>query len=179
MSVDQIIGLVVTLLVMSIGLAGSVLPGLPSTPVVFVAAIGHRLYFGEASASTLVLVIIGLIALFSITLDYLASMVGARKLGATWRGVVGAILGAVVGLFFGPPGLILGPFAGALALEMLGGRNFDQAAKAGAGAVIGIFVGAIGKLACCVAMMSLFAFNVISRSGADMQILPAIGSFLP
>jgi uncharacterized protein len=170
MTVEQIIGLVVTLLVMSVGLFGSVLPGVPSTPVVLVAAIGHRLYFGDASASTMVLVILGVISLFSVTLDYLASMVGARKLGATWRGVVGAIVGAFIGLFFGPPGLILGPFIGAAAFEMLGGRNFDQASKAGAGAVLGLFVGAIGKMACCVAMMALFAMNVISRSGADLLV---------
>jgi uncharacterized protein len=161
MSVEEMIGLVVTILVMSIGLAGSVLPGIPSTPVVLIAAIGHRLYFGEASASTTVLVILGLISLFSVTLDYLASMVGARKLGATWRGVVGAIIGAVIGLFFGPPGLILGPFIGALGFEMLGGRKFEEAARAGAGAVLGIFVGAIGKVACCVAMIALFIVSVV------------------
>ena len=62
------------------------------------------------------------------------------------------------------PGIIVGPFLGALLLEMMGGREWKQAARAGLGAVIGLFVGALGKLACCVAMMGLFAFSVIMQS---------------
>jgi hypothetical protein len=87
-------------------------------------------------------------------------------MGATWKGLLGAILGALVGLFLGLPGIILGPFVGAVGFEMLGGRDFPEAARAGAGAIIGVILGAAGKLACCVAMIGLFAANVMSRSGA-------------
>ena len=51
MTLEQIIGLILTLLMMCVGLAGSILPGLPSTPVVLIAAIGHRLYFGVHGAA--------------------------------------------------------------------------------------------------------------------------------
>ena len=149
---------------MSVGVAGSVLPGIPSTPLVVLAAIGHRLYFGAASLSNWALAILVALMLVSLIMDYVASMVGAKKLGATWRGVLGAVVGGVIGIFFTLPGIILGPFIGALAFEMIGGREWKEATRAGLGAVIGLFVGALGKLACCVAMMGLFAVSVIVRS---------------
>jgi uncharacterized protein YqgC (DUF456 family) len=161
---EQIIGLTLALLVMSVGVAGSVLPGIPSTPLVVLAAIGHRLYFGAASLSNWALAILVALMLVSLIMDYVASMVGAKKLGATWRGVLGAVVGGVIGIFFTLPGIILGPFIGALAFEMIGGREWKEATRAGLGAVIGLFVGALGKLACCVAMMGLFAVSVIVRS---------------
>jgi uncharacterized protein len=172
MTTPEIIGLVLAMLVMSAGLLGSVLPGLPSTPLVLIAAIGHRLYFGQNSVSNLVLIILITITLLSLILDFLASMFGAKKLGATWRGVLGAVIGAVVGIFFSLPGLILGPFIGALVFELMGGRNIPDSARAGAGAVIGLIVGAVGKIACCIIMMVLFFFNVLSRSTNGEEILP-------
>jgi uncharacterized protein YqgC (DUF456 family) len=165
MSVEEMTGLGVALLVMFIGLIGCVVPGLPGTPLVLVGAIGHRLYFGQASVSNAVLVILVLLTLVSLVLDYLASVFGARKMGASWRGVAGAVIGAIVGLFFGPAGILLGPFLGALLFELLGGREFTEATRAGAGALIGLIVGAVGKLACSAAMIGLFALNVYTRSG--------------
>ena len=162
---DQIIGLGLTLLVMLVGAAGSVLPGIPSTPIVAVAAIGHRLYFGAHSISNLVLIVLILLTVFSLVMDYVAGVAGARKFGATWRGVVGAALGTLVGLFFNLPGIILGPFIGAALLELAGGRKWPDASRAGLGAVLGVFVGALGKLACCFAMMAMFTVSVILHSG--------------
>jgi hypothetical protein len=170
MTFEQIIGLSLALFVMFIGLAGSILPGVPSTPLVLAAAVGHRLYFGSASVSNFVLVLLALLTLFSLLVDYLASMFGAKKLGATWRGVLGAVVGALIGLFFTLPGIILGPFLGALIFEMAGGREFNEAARAGTGAVLGLLAGAIGKLACCFAMMALFTFSVVSRSAGALAI---------
>ncbi len=164
MTVDQVIGLSLALFVMCIGLAGSILPGIPSTPLVLLVAIGHRLWFGQAGASNLVLIFLGLLMVASLVMDYLASMYGAKRLGATWRGVLGAVVGGLIGIFFALPGILIGPFLGALAFEVMGGREWKQAARAGLGAVIGLFVGALGKLACCAAMIGLFAFSVVMQS---------------
>jgi len=161
---EQIIGLSIALLVMCVGLAGSILPGLPSTPLVLVAAIGHKLYFGETGAAWWVVGVLAAFTVLSLVMDYLASVYGAKRLGATWRGAVGAIVGGLIGLFFNLPGILFGPFIGATAFEMIGGRNFKESSRAGLGATIGLLAGTIGKLACCVAMMGLFTFNVIYRS---------------
>ncbi len=146
------------------GLVGSVLPVLPGTPVILLAAIVHRLCFGDKGASILVLIILGLFTLLSFVFDYLASMFGAKKLGATWRGVLGAVIGGIVGIFFNLPGIILGPFIGAVLFELAGGRKFRPAARAGVGAFLGLLAGAVGKLAICLAMIGVFTINVIYKS---------------
>src|SRR6267143_1857775 len=87
MTAEQIIGLSLALFVMCFGLAGSVLPGIPSTPLVMLVAIGHRLWFGAAGASNLALIILGLLMVASLVMDYLASMYGAGRPGCDDRPV--------------------------------------------------------------------------------------------
>jgi len=163
MTTEQVIGLSIALVIMFIGLAGSILPGIPSTPLVMAAAVGHKLSFGPTGPAWWVLLILGLITALSLVMDYLTTVYGAKKLGATWRGATGAIVGALVGIFFSFPGILLGPFIGATVFEMAGGRNAKESSRAGLGATIGLLAGAIGKVACCIAMMGLFALNVILR----------------
>lgn len=164
MSLEQILGLVLAVLVMLVGLVGSVLPGLPGTPLVLLAAVGHRLWFGEHGPGNLVLAALLLLTVLSLAFDSLATLLGAKKMGATWRGVAGAMLGVLVGLFFGPLGILVGPFVGAVLLELAGGRALAEAARAGAGATIGFLLGTAGKAACCGAMIGLFVLNVVLRS---------------
>jgi uncharacterized protein YqgC (DUF456 family) len=164
MTTEQMIGLGLTLLVMLLGLLGSILPALPGTPLVFLAAVGHRLYFGEASASNLVLGVLGGLMVISLVFDFVATALGAKKFGATWRGAVGAVIGGLIGLFFAIPGIILGPFLGAMLFEMLGDKEFKVAARAGLGATIGLLLGVIGKFSIAVVMAVLFAVNVVMRS---------------
>jgi uncharacterized protein len=160
----QIIGLTIAMFLMSLGIVGSILPGLPSTPIVFLTAMAHKLFFGEAGAAWWVIVLLALLMVASLAVDYAASVLGAKKLGATWRGALGAIVGGLIGLFFSLPGILLGPFIGAVVFELAGGRDWRQSSKAGVGATLGLIAGAIGKIGVCLIMMALFAINVIYRS---------------
>jgi uncharacterized protein YqgC (DUF456 family) len=164
MTAEEIIGLSVTLLVMLIGLAGSIVPALPGPPLVLIAALGHRLWFGQHSAGALVLICLVVLTLATLVLDYFASVYGAKRFGATWRGVLGAFIGGLVGLFFSIPGIIIGPFLGALVFELLGGYEFDKASRAGVGATLGVFAGIIGKCIVSVVMIGMFTVSVILRS---------------
>ena len=164
MTTVEIIGLSLALLVMLIGLVGSLFPILPGPPLILATAIIHRLVFGVASINNLVLIILVWLTVVALVFDFLASMFGTRKFGATWRGMIGAIIGGVVGLFFGLPGIILGPFLGAMLFEMLGDKEFKQAVHAGLGATVGLLLGIVGKFAIGVGMIILFATNVIMRS---------------
>jgi len=161
---EQIIGLILALLLMAVATVGSLIPGIPGSPFVLVAAVLHRLYFHDRGAATWVLIVMTGMVLFSLVVDYLASLYGAKKMGATWRGLVGAMVGALVGMFFSIPGIIIGTFLGALTFELIGGRGRKDAMKAGLGATLGLLAGAVGKVACCVAMTGLFAMNVIYRT---------------
>jgi uncharacterized protein YqgC (DUF456 family) len=152
------------LLVMIIGIVGCVVPGIPGTSLIFAAAVVHRLIVGAAGAQWWALCLIGGLALVSFIAEYGVSMYGAKTLGASRRGMIGAIVGGLIGLFFGILGILLGPFIGAFAFEFLGGREWRDSAKAGAGATLGLVVGAVGKLACAVAMTLLFAANILWRA---------------
>ncbi len=164
MTIEQIIGLVLALLLMGIGAIGSLLPGIPGVPLVLVAAIGHRWYFGLHSASNWVLAVLTGLVVLSLLVDYLGSVLGAKKLGASWRGVVGSIVGMIAGVFFGFPGLILGPFVGAALFELAGGRDWAVATRAGVGAILGMLLGSLGKMVCCFTMMALFTMSTIANS---------------
>jgi uncharacterized protein YqgC (DUF456 family) len=160
----EILGLSVALLVMFAGFIGSMVPGLPGTPVILAAAVVHRLCFGSHGPDNPVLISLVVLTLLALLLDYAAGMLGAKRFGATWRGVLGAAVGGVVGLFFNLPGIILGPFVGATLFESLGGREFKKASRAGLGATIGLLAGIFGKCAVSIAMIGLFSANVIYRS---------------
>ena len=161
MTAGEVTGFVVALLTMLVGLLGAVVPGLPGPPLIFAAALGHRLVLREGGVAWWVVVVLGILTAFSLALDFLATSYGAKKLGATWRGALGAVLGAVTGLFWAPLGIILGPLLGAILLEMLAGRQWREAGKAGAGAVLGLVAGTVGKVACSVAMIGLFVGQVL------------------
>lgn len=165
MTAAEATGFLLALVVMLLGLVGAVLPGLPGPPLIFAAALVHRLYFGDRGVAWWVVIVLALLTAVSMVLDFVATSMGARRFGATWRGILGAGLGALMGLFVFPPfGLILGPLLGAVIAEMLGGREFKSAGKAGVGALLGLFAGTAAKVAACLAMIVLFALNLLLRS---------------
>jgi len=154
------IGYGIVLLVMFVGVMGNVIPGIPGTPLILAGAVGHQLYFaGQGGVGWGWVAVLAAFGLLALGLDYLATLIGAKKLGATWKGMVGAVLGVIVGVFVFPPiGLVVGPFVGAMGFEWAFGREARESAKAGIGAVLGLALGVLGKLICSVVMMALFAF---------------------
>jgi uncharacterized protein YqgC (DUF456 family) len=170
MSAAELMGFVLAGIVMLLGLIGTLVPGIPGAPLILVAAIGHKLYFGPNSISYLVLLVLLILTILSMALDFLGSLLGAKKLGATWRGMVGAILGAIVGLFFNIPGLILGPIIGAFLFELFSGREWRESAKAGAGAFLGMLLGTVGRVVCCVLMIAVFSLSVLWNHGASTSV---------
>lgn len=138
------------------GLAGTVLPALPGVPLVFagllIAAWSENFtYIGPAT-----LLILGLLAALAMLIDFVAGAFGARRMGASPRAFWGATAGAIIGLFFGLPGIILGPFIGAMLAEIGAGRNWQQAGRAGLGTWLGMVVGTAAKLAIIFLMLGLF-----------------------
>lgn len=164
MTTEEIIGLSVALLVMLVAFGASVVPGMPGPLAVLVAATAHRLWFGQHSVGGLVLICLALLTFCSVALDFLAGVYGAKRFGATWRGLLGAFLGGLFGIFFSLPGIILGPFLGAVLFELLGGYEFDKASRAGVGATLGMLAGVIAKCMICAVMIALFTVDVILRS---------------
>ena len=171
------IGYGIVLLVMFVGVMGNVIPGIPGTPLILAGAVGHQLYFaGQGSVGWGWVAVLAAFGLLALGLDYLATLIGAKKLGATWKGMVGAVLGVIVGVFVFPPiGLVVGPFVGAMGFEWAFGREARESAKAGVGAVLGLALGVLGKLICSVVMMALFSFAAWPSASA----LPAASTPRP
>lgn len=145
------------LLLMAFGLVGSILPVFPGTTLILAAAILHRMMLGPAKSIGWwsIAVLVGL-TLASYALDLAGSWYGARCFGATRWGVAGTVAGASIGLFFGLPGLLLGPIIGTFAGEIIGGQRLIAAGRAGWGALLGNLAGTLAKLLIALAMVGWF-----------------------
>ncbi len=129
------------------GVAGVVLPVLPGSILLFGGALLVAWAGGFQRVGWPTLVIAGLLALAIQAVDWVAAALGAKAAGASRWAVAGASLGLLVGLFFGPLGLLLGPAVGAIALEYAKDPDFQHALKAGAGTFVGFLVGSVVKVA--------------------------------
>lgn len=138
------------------GLAGMLLPALPGAPLLFAGLLVAAWAEDFAYVGMKTLIVLGILAALSYVLDIAATALGARRFGASSRAVTGAALGTVAGLFFGLPGLVLGPFLGAVAGELTARRDLQAAAGAGVGAFLGLLLATAGKLALGFAMLGLF-----------------------
>jgi len=139
------------------GLAGAVLPALPGVPLVFAGLLAAAWADDFARVGVLTLVVLGLLTLLSFVIDFAATLLGAKRVGATRLAIVGAALGTVAGVFLGIPGLILGPFVGAVIGELLSHGEMQKAAKAGIATWMGLLFGTLAKLALVFTMLGVFA----------------------
>jgi len=104
------------------------------------------------------LVVLGVLTALSMAVDVFATLIGAKRVGASRKALAGAVAGTLVGMFFGPIGLLAGPFVGALLGELWHGRALGQATRVGLGTWLGIVFGVVLKLGLAFAMLGLFAF---------------------
>ena len=141
-----------------VGVAGTVLPALPGLPLVFGGMLLAAWAGGFEQVGVAMLVLLGLLTVLSLGIDFLATAMGAKRVGASKLALLGAVIGTFVGLFFGPIGLLTGPFVGALAGELVHGREVRQATRVGFGTWLGILVGTVLKIGLAFAMLGLFAF---------------------
>jgi len=152
--------LVITLVVILIGIAGTFVPILPGVPLVFVAIAAYGWHEGFQTVSPKYLVIIAGVTVLSLFVDYLSTYLGAKYFGSSRKGVYGAIIGSIIGLFMFPPvGLLFGPWVGAIIGEILEGNDWNKALRSGMGAVIGLFSGMAFKI--MLATMMLISFLII------------------
>lgn len=148
---------VLALLLVGIGIAGSVLPALPGVPLVFAGLLLAAWAGGFEQVGPFPLVLLGLLTLLSFGIDLAATALGAKRVGATKLAVLGAALGTFAGIFLGLPGLILGPFVGAVAGELMSHGQVQQATRAGIATWVGLLFGTLAKLALVFTMLGLFA----------------------
>lgn len=141
-----------------VGVLGVVVPVLPGLPLVFLGMWLAAWAGGYEQVGVAMLLLLGLLTALSLGVDLLATLFGAKRVGASRQALVGAALGTLFGLFLGLVGIFVGPFVGALAGEWLHGRRLGHATRVGMGTWLGIVFGAVLKLALAFAMLGLFLF---------------------
>jgi uncharacterized protein YqgC (DUF456 family) len=138
------------------GLAGAVLPFLPGPLLIFVGAF----VYAAATSFTVIgpgrLVVLGVMTVLAWVLAHFASVLGARRYGGSRWAVLGAILGAMFGVFLGPLGLVIGPAVGAVGFELAATGNLDRSVRGGVGAVVGVVAGVVAHFIIAAIMIALF-----------------------
>ena len=153
---DPNVYLALAALLVIVGLAGTVLPVLPGVLLVFGGLFLAAWAEDFSRVGIIGLTLIGILAALAFVADFVASLLGARRVGASPRALLGATLGGIAGIFFGIPGLLLGPFLGAVLGELWARDGFAQAGKVGIGTWIGLLVAAIAKVVIAFAMIGTF-----------------------
>jgi uncharacterized protein len=140
----------------AIGVAGTFLPGIPGVIAVFCGmALAawiddfERIHWGT-------IVVLGVLTALAVLADIIGSLLGAKRVGASRQALIGAAIGAAVGIFFGLVGLIVAPFVGAVAGELLARRRLDAATRVGVATWLGLAAGALAKVALLFAMLAIF-----------------------
>ena len=145
-------------LLIVVGLAGVILPALPGVALVFAGLCVGAWADDFQRVGWLTLTFLGLLTLASFAIDFAATALGAKRVGATRLAIIGAALGALFGIFLGIPGLILGPFVGAVAGEMLSHGEWRKATHAGVATWMGLLFGTLAKVALIFGMLGVFVF---------------------
>jgi uncharacterized protein YqgC (DUF456 family) len=143
------------------GLVGTIVPVLPGIPIMLAGFVLAAWSTGFEPVGWGTLAVLGALTVLSVIIDLLAAAFGAKRLGASPLAFFGATLGAIIGMFFGLPGIILGPFAGAVVAELAEGRGTHQAGRSGYGVWIGVVLGTAAKLAIAFLMLGIFLLKYL------------------
>lgn len=152
---------VMAVICMLVGTVGTVVPILPGAPLVFIGILLAAWINDFTLIGWVPLVACGILTVVSVVVDFIATMLGAKRVGASKLAIAGALLGTIVGIFFGLLGIIIGPFLGALIGELLARNDFGQAGKVGLGTWLGLVVGTVAKLAVIFVMLGIFVWALL------------------
>ncbi len=147
---------------MAVGVVGIFVPFLPDVVFILLGALVYGLYDGFENISGWTYLTLLILALIITLIDYFATIVGAKRLGATKYGIIGGIIGGILGLLGGSIfGLLIGFIAGTILGELLSGRDLASSLKSGGGALLGILGGSLVKLIIAFIMIVIFILAVI------------------
>jgi uncharacterized protein len=148
-----------------IGIAGTVLPALPGTIMVLAGIVWGAWIDGFARVPGWVVAVCAVLAVLAWATDYVAAMMGAKRVRASGWALAGAAAGTVAGIFTGFIGLLFMPLVGAMAGEWWALRrqpvgdaaaNGKRAMEVGFATWLGMMIGTAVKLALVFVMVGVF-----------------------
>jgi len=144
-----------------VGLAGTVLPALPGTALILGGALLGAWIDDFTRVGAVTLTVLSALAVAAWVLEYVASLLGAKKAGASRQALIGAALGTVAGLLFGIVGVLFLPLLGAAIGEYLARRNQAQALKVGVATWLGLLAGMLAKVVIAFVMVGIFVVALV------------------
>ncbi|MDZ4282518.1 MAG: DUF456 family protein [Hydrogenophaga sp.] len=144
-----------------LGLAGTVLPLLPGTLLVWGGILLGAWIDDFARVGTTTVVIVTVLAVLAWSLDYVAGLLGARRVGASKKALLGAAVGTVAGLFMGLVGVLFMPLVGAAIGEYMVQKDQRHAVRVGVATWVGIMVGLIAKVVLSFIMVGIFVLALL------------------
>ena len=138
------------------GFSGLLLPIVPGAPLLFLGLLFGAWAEDFSYIGIWTLLLLAIMAALTYVVEFAGSILGVKKYGGSKRAMVGAAIGGFAGLFLGIPGILFGPFVGAVIGELSLQRSLDEASRAGFGTVVGLALGVAGKLAIGITMIGLF-----------------------
>lgn len=144
-----------------VGLAGTVLPALPGTVLILAGAVLGAWIDDFARVGVGTLILLGVLAVVAWVLDYVASLLGATKAGASRQALIGAAVGTVAGLLLGLVGVLFLPLVGAAVGEYLARRDQARAVKVGVATWLGLLAGMLAKVVIACVMVGVFVVALV------------------
>ena len=146
---------------MLLGFIGCFLPVLPG-PAIAYGALFVLFAFGCPLTTTQLVIGAGVLVVVTLV-DYILPSVCAQRFKCSRWGVFGCFAGSIVGLFFMPLGIILGPFLGTVAGELIAGKDVAASVRGGFGALLG-FVLCLGLKISAVGLYAWWYFACLPYS---------------
>ncbi|MEM9016724.1 MAG: DUF456 domain-containing protein, partial [Verrucomicrobiota bacterium] len=146
-----------------VGFLGTFLPILPGTTLIYIGILAHYFSMGmeDSRLTWPTLVATGVLYLISLVLDWFSGAIGAKWFGSSKYGVIGAIIGGIIGLFFSLPGLIIGPIVGVFVFELIfAKKQMKEASNSTIGTVVGGLAGIVGKIILALGMIGWYLADV-------------------
>ena len=159
---DILLWILVVVLI-AVGVAGTVLPALPGSVLVFGGILLGAWIDNFERVSITIVVICGVLTLLAWATDYVAAMMGAKRAGASRLAILGAAIGTVLGVFTGLLGLVFMPLVGAAVGELIAVRNASRAATVGVSTWIGLLLGTLAKVVLTFMMVGFFVAALLIR----------------
>lgn len=157
----EIFALILSLIIILIGIAGTILPALPGPILVYLGFVVYGALAGFDKLGLSFFLISGIIVAILYFLDIYTSKLGTKLYGGSKEAGIGAAIGLFIGLIaLGPIGIILGPLLGAFLVELFIGKEVKDSFISGLGSLVGLLGGTIFKILIEIAMVIYFLIKI-------------------
>lgn len=157
----EIVLILSVLAISGLGIVGCIAPALPGPPISYAAILVYHFAKGGEVFSLTFLFVALFFVVAAAAMDYFLPIYTTKKFGGTKQGVWGGIIGLIVGLFIPPWGILFGPLVGAVIGDLVAGKQFESALKAGIGSFVGFLLATSAKLAVSITLTVFLIIEII------------------